>query len=583
MRKKYIVSVIVLCILCILINPIINASAMTTDINNVDKSIEKFADEHSDTTAGMAVSIFNADEDIYSGYFGYIDKENSIEVDENSVFEWGSATKLLVWTSVMQLYEQGLIDLEADVKGYLPDNFFKNLRFDKPITMINLMNHNAGFQETVYNVFIKRDNIDNMKPLGELLSEYQPEQIFEPGTVTAYSNWGVAVAGYIVERITDKPFYEYVNENIFDPLGMDKSSLKPGFDDNEFVKEQWEKLVCYTTDVEEIPSAKCYVGMYPAGSCTSTLNDCRIFAQALMTGDSRIFKSAETYRLFLTPSSTYVYNNTEIPRNCHGMWMVPFENPVYGHGGNTAGCSSYILIDPQNDIGAVVMTNQSGETVYNEEMMELVFGKYDPTNYFGETPDRPSGIYKPGRTILKGGLKPYSLSFISFEDEDDEDEFAVEDKASGNVQAPYGDYTKSSIAVFIMETGLCILWILSILACIVMLIIKLVQKIRKKDKRPLGIWAVLSMMTELLIIAAFAFVVISALTYGTMAESFFWAFYIIFALTIITLLMIIIGTVGLIKTEMKKGTRAFNIVTLCTLVICTVNVLYWNLFAFWIT
>lgn len=245
MRKKYIVSVMVLCILCILINPIINASAMATDINNVDKSIEKFADEHSDTTAGMAVSIFNADEDIYSGYFGYIDKENSIEVDENSVFEWGSATKLLVWTSVMQLYEQGLIDLEADVKGYLPDNFFKNLRFDKPITMINLMNHNAGFQETVYNVFIKRDNIDNMKPLGELLSEYQPEQIFEPGTVTAYSNWGVAVAGYIVERITDKPFYEYVNENIFDPLGMDKSSLKPGFDDNEFVKEQGKACLLY--------------------------------------------------------------------------------------------------------------------------------------------------------------------------------------------------------------------------------------------------------------------------------------------------------------------------------------------------
>ena len=225
---------------------------MATDINNVDKSIEKFADEHSDTTAGMAVSIFNADEDIYSGYFGYIDKENSIEVDENSVFEWGSATKLLVWTSVMQLYEQGLIDLEADVKGYLPDNFFKNLRFDKPITMINLMNHNAGFQETVYNVFIKRDNIDNMKPLGELLSEYQPEQIFEPGTVTAYSNWGVAVAGYIVERITDKPFYEYVNENIFDPLGMDKSSLKPGFDDNEFVKDMVYGVVTNINQIDEL-------------------------------------------------------------------------------------------------------------------------------------------------------------------------------------------------------------------------------------------------------------------------------------------------------------------------------------------
>ena len=583
MRKKNTIIVIMFCILCILINPIINASAMSTDIDNIDKIIEKFVDEHSDTTAGMAVSLFSADEDIYSNYFGYIDKENGIEVDENSVFEWGSATKLLVWTSVIQLYEQGLIDLDKDVREYLPDNFFKNLNFDKPITMINLMNHNAGFQETVYNIFIKRENIDTLKPLGDLLSEYQPEQVFELGTVTAYSNWGVAVAGYIVERITDKPFYEYVNENIFDPLGMDKSSVKPGFDDNEFVKKQWEKLVCYTKDVELIPSAKCYVGMYPAGSCTSTLNDFRTFAHALMTGDSRIFKSIETHSLFFTPTSSYAYNNIDIPRNCHGMWMIPFENQVYGHGGNTVGCSSYLLVAPKNDIGAVVMTNQSGETAYNVEMMELVFGKYDSTNYFGETPDRPGGIYKPGRTILKGGLKLYSLSFIGFENNDDEGGLIVEDKENGNVQAPYGDYTKSSIAVLVTETGLCILWVLSVLSCIIMLIIKIVQKILKKDKRPLGIWAVSSMVTELLIIAAFAFIAISALTYGTIVESYFWAFYVIFGLTILTLLLIIIGIAGLIKTNMKKGTKAFNIVTLCTLVICTVNVLYWNIFVFWIT
>ena len=248
MTKKCFISFIVLFILCILINPILNASAMATDTNGVDKSInesiEKFVDEHSLTTAGMAVSIFTGDEKIYSDYFGYIDIENCIEVDENSVFEWGSATKLLVWTSVMQLYEEGKIDLEADVKGYLPDNFFKNLSFDKPITMINLMNHNAGFQETPYNLFIKEEDMNKLKPLGELLTEYQPSQIYEPGTVTAYSNWGVSVAGYIVERISGKPFYEYVNENIFEPLGMERSSLKPGFDDNEFVKEQWRKSLC---------------------------------------------------------------------------------------------------------------------------------------------------------------------------------------------------------------------------------------------------------------------------------------------------------------------------------------------------
>ena len=580
MKTKRIFSVLIVCIICILCDPIIKVSAFEKD--NISESIESFVDEHSDTTAGMAVSVFTSNEELYSNYFGYIDKENGIKVDENSVFEWGSATKLLVWTSVMQLYEQGLIDLDADVRTYLPDNFFKNLNFDKPITMLNLMNHNAGFQESYYNLFIQKNDIDKLKPLGELLSEYQPEQVFEPGTVTAYCNWGVALAGYIVEGITQKPLYEYVSENIFKPLEMEHSSMKPAFDDNVFVKEQWEKLVCYTRDVKPLPSAKCCVAMYPAGSCTSTMKDFKTFALALLKGDNRIFKNNDTYELFLTPTSYYTYKGIKIPRSCHGIWMIPFESPVYGHGGNTLGCSSYLLIDPQNDIGAVVMTNQSSEQVYNIDLMKVIFGKYDPMNYFGETPDTPGGIYKPGRTIFKGGLKLYSLSFIRFEDEEYTADLSVEDKESGIIQSPYTDYIKSSFAVLVTETGLCILWLVSILACVIMLIIKLIQKIRKKEKRPLGTWAVLSMIAQLSILGSFIFID-SNVTNGKTTDSFFWMFYIIFALLLLMITLIILGIIKFRKSEMKKGTKLFNIITLCTLAVSIANVLYWNLFCFWIT
>lgn len=118
--------------------------------------IEEFVSQHEDTTAAMSVSVFDSAETFYSGYFGYADKENSIVNDSSTVMEWGSATKLLVWVSVMQLWEQGKIDLDADISVYLPEGFLVNQRYDTPVTMTHLMNHSAGYQETYADLFVKK-------------------------------------------------------------------------------------------------------------------------------------------------------------------------------------------------------------------------------------------------------------------------------------------------------------------------------------------------------------------------------------------------------------------------------------------
>lgn len=84
--------------------------------------------------------------------YGDANTKDNIKADEDTVYEWGSISKMLVWTSVMQLYEQGKIDLNEDFRTYLPDGFLSNLSYKKPITMLHLMNHTAGFQETVWDV-----------------------------------------------------------------------------------------------------------------------------------------------------------------------------------------------------------------------------------------------------------------------------------------------------------------------------------------------------------------------------------------------------------------------------------------------
>ena len=125
---------------------------------DLEEEIAQFVVDHNDTTAGMAVAVFNQDEELLRKYYGYIDVEKQIIADENAVFEWGSATKLLVWVSVMQLYEQGKLDFNADIQEYLPENFLTNLKYDTPVTMLHLMNHNAGFQEVYPDLMTKDIN-----------------------------------------------------------------------------------------------------------------------------------------------------------------------------------------------------------------------------------------------------------------------------------------------------------------------------------------------------------------------------------------------------------------------------------------
>lgn len=112
---------------------------------------DNYVDELKEGLASCEVSVFDADGVIYDGYYGWSDMENDIKADDQTIYEWGRCFKLLVWTSVMQQWEHGNINLDADIRTYLPDSFLTKLQYpDEKITMLNLMSHNAGFQESFY-------------------------------------------------------------------------------------------------------------------------------------------------------------------------------------------------------------------------------------------------------------------------------------------------------------------------------------------------------------------------------------------------------------------------------------------------
>src|SRR5690606_33101014 len=87
-----------------------------------------------------------------------------------------------------------------------------------PITLHHLLTHTAGFEDEVAGMIVSQPEL--LKPLGQYVKEHLPERVFTPGSVMAYSNFGTALAAYIVELVSGQPFAAYVQEHILDPLGL---------------------------------------------------------------------------------------------------------------------------------------------------------------------------------------------------------------------------------------------------------------------------------------------------------------------------------------------------------------------------
>src|SRR5581483_1370830 len=157
--------------------------------------------------AGGVVVVVRDGQILFSRGYGVADVDRKTPVDPaRTLFRPGSVSKLFTWTAVMQLKEQGRLDLDADINRYL--DFRIEGAGGKPITLKNLMTHTGGFEETIKNLMTY--DTSRMQTLDATVKAYVPPRIFPPGEVPAYSNYGAALAGYIVQRVSGEPFEQYV-------------------------------------------------------------------------------------------------------------------------------------------------------------------------------------------------------------------------------------------------------------------------------------------------------------------------------------------------------------------------------------
>ena len=304
--------------------------------------------------AGATVSVVKDGKLLFAKGYGYADVQKKRPVSpQETLFRPGSISKLFTWTSVMQLSEQGKLDLDRDVNEYL--DFKIPDAFGAPITLKNIMTHTPGFEEQVKDLFSNNPVSPN---LGEYLKTHIPARIYPPGTVPAYSNYATALAGYIVERVSGRPFENYVEENILKPLNMTHSTFKQPLPTGLAPSMSSG----YRLGSDEAGQFE-MINAFPAGSLSSSATDMAQFMIAHLQegklGEARILKP-ETVRLM---HSRLFALDDAANAMCYGFYEETRNGQrIIGHGGDTIYFHSDLHLVLDQKVGFFVSYNSAGKS-----------------------------------------------------------------------------------------------------------------------------------------------------------------------------------------------------------------------------
>ena len=316
----------------------------------IDGMVQPLMRDHN-SPAGTVVIIKNGRVILARGYgFENIAEQKPVDV-YTTLFRPGSVSKLFTWVAVMQQVERGRLNLDVDVNNYLTTFKIKNT-FEQPVTLRHIMSHTPGFEDGGIGYLIIEDPSKAL-PLREAMAKYQPLRINPPGVQTAYSNYGAALAGLMVENVSGLAFADYIKQHIFDPLGMQNSSFEQPLPPR-FLEQMTESYAeaggVYMAQPFEIISS-----FSPAGGMSASATDMAKFALAILNrgefGGGRILQ-ADSVDELLTRQFSH-------DQRMMGMALGFYETErngirLLGHDGDTAWFHSELVLDKHNDLAYYV-------------------------------------------------------------------------------------------------------------------------------------------------------------------------------------------------------------------------------------
>ncbi|HSM72248.1 MAG TPA: serine hydrolase domain-containing protein [Anaerolineales bacterium] len=370
---------------------------------------------------GAAVSVVKNGVLFFAKGYGYADLENKIPVDpEQTLFPTGSVGKLFTWMAVMQIAEQGKLDLDADVNTYLdfriPDTY------PQPITLKHLMTHTPGFEDLSFENFAW--DADGLMPVDEWLATHIPARVRPPGEVAAYSNYGVELAGYIVARVSGQPYEQYIQEHIFDPLGMAHSTIQIPVppDLRTHVSLGYWNVEGVSQAVPSVPDDfMVQPATAPEGQHLSSVTDmARFMITHLQYG---FYGDASTGTRILEETTARQMQGTlytpdpRILGAAYGFFDFSDNGQrTLGHTGQALGFTTMLLLLPDQDLGVYVVYNHNesgGLTTQHFGFQRAFFDHYYPAPEV--EPIRPPADFNERASQFVGSYKSTWSAYTTFE------------------------------------------------------------------------------------------------------------------------------------------------------------------------
>lgn len=375
------------------LNDTVGLSAFTDGIMNVHMNNLKIP--------GAVISIVKDGKILLAKGYGKSNVEKGTPVDpKTSLFRIASTTKLFTWTAVMQLVEQGKIDLDTDVNTYL-----KTVKIPKtypqPITMRHLMTHTAGFEEGGVGYQITTDPKKLPVSISETLAKHMPARVRPPGDMMSYSNYGASLAGLIVEEVSGIAYNDYIQKYIFDPLEMKYATVQ------EPVPASLEPnaVIGYARENGQFATRPPTFegGFRPAGSGSVSANDMAHFMIAHLQdgryGDQQILKP-ETAQLMHSPSFVF---NKRLPAMDLGFYEMNMNGlRVISHGGSDELFNTEVYLVPDKQIGIFVSYSGGDGGGAANGLAQAFFDRYFP---------RQEVKLPPASAVLENSLQKYAGSY----------------------------------------------------------------------------------------------------------------------------------------------------------------------------
>jgi CubicO group peptidase (beta-lactamase class C family) len=351
-----------------------------------------YAIERGDVAGGVVAVVHDGKLIFVHGY-GCSDLARKTPVTPETLFRVGSISKLFTWTSIMQLVQEHKIALDGNVNDYL--DFHIPQAFGQPITVQDLMTHTPGFEESISGLIVQKP--DQLIPLREYLVNHIPREIFPPGTIVAYSNYGATVAGYIVQHVSGELFADYVAHHILQPLGMNDSTfVQP-------LPARLQPLMSkgYMTASDRPFSFELLEGA-PAGAFTTNADDIARFMIAQLN-DGR-YDGAQ----ILAPQTAGMMHTTHhlaVPGLLNGFDLGFYDenrngHRIIGHGGDTIVFHSDLHLILDADTGLFISFNSLGKEGAAGDVRTAIFKAF-LNRYFPYTAPTEPTIRDPKRDAAR--------------------------------------------------------------------------------------------------------------------------------------------------------------------------------------